>query len=73
METLLQHRHAATASWRKGRKLTPPITGLQAHKGGVAEKEVTEDTKDYNRKCVLFQPHHFRCVLRSGAPEQDRG
>jgi hypothetical protein len=58
----------------KGEK--PPnrqLSGLQTRVGGAAEKEVAEDTQDYNGKGVLFQPHHSRRVLRGGAPRQDRG
>jgi hypothetical protein len=47
--------------------------GCKHAKGGDAEKEVAEDTQDYNRKGILFQPHHSRRVLRGGAPRQVRG
>jgi hypothetical protein len=46
---------------------------LQTQEGADEEKEITEDTQDYNRKGVLFEPHHFRHALRGGAPRQGRG
>jgi hypothetical protein len=41
-------------------------------KGGNAEKEVAEDTQDYVKVVVLFQPQHSRHVLRVCALRQDR-
>jgi hypothetical protein len=64
-------QHAATASWRKQRKHILQLSGLQIREGGDAEKEVTENTQNYNAKCVL-KPRHPRCVLRGGAPRQRR-
>jgi hypothetical protein len=58
-----------------GGKRNPPsrkLSGLQTCEGGDAEKEVAEDTKDYNGKGFLFQPHHSRHVLRDGAPRQEK-
>jgi hypothetical protein len=49
------------------------LSGLQTREGGDPEKEVTEDTQDYNGKGVLFQPHNSRCVLHGGPLRQDRG
>jgi hypothetical protein len=58
-----------------GRRKTPSrqLSGLQTREGGDAEKAVPEDIQDYNRKGVLFQPHHSRYVLRGGALRQERG
>jgi hypothetical protein len=58
-----------------GRRKTPfrQLSGLQTREGGDAEKEVVEDTQDYNGKSVPFQRHYSRRVLRGGAPGQDRG
>jgi hypothetical protein len=55
-----------------GSRKTPSckLSGLQT-RGGDAE--VMEGTQDYNRKGILFQPHHYRHVLHGGAPRQDRG
>jgi hypothetical protein len=60
---------------RGGQKKIPSrqLSGLQTPEGGDAEKEVIEDTQDYNGKGVLFQPHHCRHVLRGSTPRQDRG
>ena len=38
-----------------------------------SEKQIAEDTQNYNGKAVLFRHHHARRVLRGGAPRQDRG
>jgi hypothetical protein len=48
-----------------GRRKPPShkLSGLQTCEGGDAEKEDAEDTKDYNAKGVLFQPHHSRRPL----------
>jgi hypothetical protein len=62
----LPPQHAATAGWWKEKNTIPPIIR-------AAEKEVAENTQDYNRKGVLFEPHHSRHVLHGGALRQDRG
>jgi hypothetical protein len=58
-----------------GRRKTPSrqLSELQTREGGDAEKEVAEDTQDYNGKAVLFQPHLSRHVLRGIAPRQENG
>jgi hypothetical protein len=58
-----------------GRRRESPscqLLGLQAHKGGDAEEEFTENTQDYNGKGILFKLYHSRCVLHGGAPKQHR-
>jgi hypothetical protein len=45
------------------------LSGLQIREGGVSEKEVTENTKDYNAKGIILKPRQPRCVLRGGAAE----
>jgi hypothetical protein len=69
----LPSEHASTAGWRKEKKPTSQLSGLQICGGGDAEKKVTENTQNYNTKDVLLKPRHHRCVLRGGAPRQDRG
>jgi hypothetical protein len=49
------------------------LSGLQIREGADAEKEVTENTQDYNTKNILLKPHHPSCVLHFGAPRQHRG
>jgi hypothetical protein len=59
-----------------GGRRKPPflkLTGLQTRESGDTEREVAEDSQDYNGKGVLFQPHNSRHVLLGGAPRQDRG
>jgi hypothetical protein len=63
-------------SFGERRKTTSrQLLGLQT-RGGDAEKEVTEDTLDYNGNGVLFQPHHssrvLRVELRGRAAEQQQ-
>jgi hypothetical protein len=70
---LHQHRHAATAGWRKGINPTLQLPGLQARSGGDAQKVVPENTEDYNGKGVFYKTRHSRCVLRGGAQRQDKG
>jgi hypothetical protein len=49
------------------------LSGLQTRERRDADREVAENTQDYNGEGVLFQPHHSRRVLRGGAPRQDTG
>jgi hypothetical protein len=58
---------------RRRKTSSRKLSWLQTREGGDAKKEVTEDTQDYNREGVLFQPHHSRHVLCGGALRQDRG
>jgi hypothetical protein len=39
---------------------------LQESQGRDAKEKVAESAHDYNGKCVLFQPHHLRNILRDG-------
>jgi hypothetical protein len=60
-----------------GRTKTPSrqLLGLQTCEGGAAGKEDTEDTQDYNRKGVLFQPNHSRFIFAAalqGSSEQQQ-
>jgi hypothetical protein len=48
------------------------LSGLQKLERGDAEKEVPENIQDYNSKDILLKPRHTRCVLRDGAPRQQR-
>jgi hypothetical protein len=73
MAASIPAQHAATAGWRKEKPPSRQLSGLQTREGGGTEKEVAKDTQDHNGKSVLFQPHHSRRVLLSGAPRQDRG
>jgi hypothetical protein len=49
------------------------LSGLQTREGGEAEKEVAENTQDYNGECFLFQLHCSSHAFHGGAPEQARG
>jgi hypothetical protein len=48
------------------------LSGLQIREGGDAEKDVTENTQDYNAKGITLKPRYPRYVLRGGAPRQHR-
>jgi hypothetical protein len=66
----LPPQHAATAGWRKEK--TPPsreLSGLQTGEGGDAEKEVAEDTEDYNLTAPCM---HFAAALRVRTEEQQQ-
>jgi hypothetical protein len=71
--THLPPQHAATVGWLKEKTTSPKLSGLKTREGGYAEEEVAEDNQDYNGSGVLFQAHHSRYVLPSGAPRQKRG
>jgi hypothetical protein len=46
------------------------VSSLQSLQGRDAKEKVTESTQDYNRKGILFQPHHPRAILHGGATQQ---
>jgi hypothetical protein len=46
------------------------LSRLQAFKGRDVGEKVAESTNGYNRKGILFQPHHPRTFLRGGATQQ---
>jgi hypothetical protein len=46
------------------------LSRLQARQGRGAKEKVAESAQDYNRKGVLFKPHHPRTILRGGATQQ---
>jgi hypothetical protein len=71
-ETRLQYRHAATANWRKWRKLNPPIAGAAGKRRRRCSKEILENIQDYNEEGVLFKTRHSGRVLHGGAPRQHR-
>jgi hypothetical protein len=45
---------------------------LQAHQGRDVKEEVAESAQDYNRKGILFHPHHPRTILHGGATQQQQ-
>jgi hypothetical protein len=45
-------QHVSSAGWRKEKTPYSKISRLQTRKGGDAEKEVAENTEDYNEKDV---------------------
>jgi hypothetical protein len=55
-----------------GRRGASPLqlSRLQARQGRDAKEIVAESGQYYNRKDVLFQPHHPRTNLRGGATQQ---
>jgi hypothetical protein len=49
---------------------SPQESRLQAHRGRDMKKKVAESAQNYNRKGVLFQPHHSRTIFRCDATQQ---
>jgi hypothetical protein len=65
--TFHQHRNAATAGLWKGETSPLQLLELQAYYGGDAQKEVPENTQDYNGKGIPYKTHYSKCVLHGGA------
>jgi hypothetical protein len=57
-----------------GRRETTPIqlSWLQPRQGRSPQKKGAENTKEHNRKGVLFNVYQARSVLRGGSAEQRR-
>jgi hypothetical protein len=68
-ETLLSHQHAVTASWRRERKLIPPITAASDMRRSSYRSGSHREHPRLQRKGVLLNSHYPRC-LRGGAPWQ---
>jgi hypothetical protein len=69
-ETPLQLQLAVTASWQRGRKLTLPIIGAADTPRRSFRKGRLRGHLNDNRKGVLLESLHPRCVLRCGSPRQ---
>jgi hypothetical protein len=62
---LLQHRHAATASWLKEKQHIPPITVAVVTRKFGCERRSSRENKNHNRKNVLLKFYNTNCVLCS--------
>jgi hypothetical protein len=69
-EIHLPPQHAATVGWRKEKTPIPQIIEIADTRRMRCRRRIRRGHLELEG--VLFQPHHFRHILRSGAPRKDR-